>query len=95
MKKETIQSLLMEETFLEHEIDCLLKDIEVFDKILSKQKSNRQFDKSIELTENIIKTQHIIIKKLCKYADQLQEHKDIQLKIISTLSDYNQNQKGE
>ena len=95
MGKKTIQSLLFQQTIKEHEIDCLLKDIEVFNNILSKQKSRRQFDKSDEVTEDIIKTQHIIIKKLCKYADQLQEHKDIQFEIITILSDYNQNEKGE
>lgn len=93
-EKQTLSKLYMEQTILEYEIDSLLKDIEVFDKILSKQKSKRQFDKSQTLLEDIINTQHIIIKKLCQYADQIQEHRDIGLQIISQLSESNQ-KKGE
>ena len=90
---EKIKQLYIEKMMNEHKIEHILQLLEELDLQLSKLKSKRQFDKSLNLIEKIIEIQDFIIQKLCEYGELVQFHETQEIELLCMMN--NQNKKGE
>jgi len=90
---EKIRKLYVQKMSSENKMQHLLQLLEELDMQLSKLKSKRQFDKSMNLVDEIIKLQDIIIQKLCEYSELVLFHETQELELICLMN--NQKKKGE
>lgn len=90
-ENEKIKQLYIQKMSSEHKIEHILQLLEELDMQLSKLKSKRQFDKSINLVDEIIKLQDIVIQKLCEYGELVQFHETQEIELLCLMN----NQKGE
>ena len=90
---EKIRKLYVQKMSSENKMQHLLQLLEELDMQLSKLKSKRQFDKSMNLVDEIIELQEIIIQKLCEYSELVLFHETQELELICLMN--NQKKKGE
>ena len=90
---EKIKQLYVQKMSSENKMEHILQLLEELDMQLSKLKSKRQFDKSMNLVDEIIKLQDIVIQKLCEYGELVLFHETQEIELLCMMN--NQKKKGE